>query len=134
MPVVIPYSIKIIAALLSRPDQFCPLEFILRKQKDGALSCRFPRRASDSSHNIFLRVIKNGLRGIEAESVEMKFLDPVASIGNEELPDRPTIFPVEINRFTPFVFPLTIHVIVGVNTEVISIRPEVVVDDVENHA
>src|SRR6266567_3749421 len=134
MPVVIPYSVKIIAALLSGPDQFCPLEFILLKQKDVALSRRFPRRASDSSHNIFLRVIKNGLRGIKAESVEMEFLNPVASIGDEELPDRPAIFPVEINGFTPFVFSLMIHVIVRVNTEVISIRPEVVVDDIENHA
>src|SRR5437763_16545734 len=86
------------------------------------------------THNRFRRFVINALSRIKPKTVEMKFLDPVASIGDEEFPDRPAIFPVEINQFTPFVFPLTIHVILGVNTELVSIRPEVVVDDVENHA
>src|SRR5207245_9927412 len=78
MPVVIPYYIKVIDALLSGPNQFCLLEFIFHKQKDGSLSDRLPRRAPDRSHDVFLRFVMNALGRIEPETVKMNFLDPVA--------------------------------------------------------
>ena len=48
----------------------------------------------------------NALGRIESKTVEMKFLDPVASIGDEEFADWSGIFPIEINRIAPFVFAL----------------------------
>src|SRR5437879_4486791 len=133
MPVVIPYSIKVIATLLSVSHQFCLLQFIFRTQEDGPPSGRLPRRAPDCSHDVFLRFVMNALGRIEPKTVKMKFLDPVASIGDKELADWPAVFPIEINRIAPFVFALAIDVIVGVNAEIISVGSEVIVNDIENH-
>src|SRR4029077_20957080 len=83
-------------------------------------------------HDIFLRVVMNALGRIEPKTVEMKFLDPVPSIGNEELADWSAILPIEIDRIAPFVFALAIDVIVGVNTEIISVGSEVIVNNIEN--
>jgi hypothetical protein len=71
---------------------------------------------------------------IEPKTVEMKFLDPVASIGDEEFADWSGIFPIEVNRIAPFVFALAIDVIVGVNAELISVGSEVILNNVVNHA
>ena len=90
-----------------------------------------PRRAPDRSHDVFLRFVMNALSRIESKTVEMKFLDPVASIGDEEFADWSAIFPIEINRIAPFVFALAIDVIVRVNAEIISVGSEVIVNDVE---
>ena len=118
----------------SGPNQFCLLAFILGKQKDGTLSRRFPRRAPDCSDDVFLRFVMNALGRIESKTVEMKFLDPVAPIGDEEFADWPGIFPIEVNRIAPFVFALAIDVIVGIHAEIISVGSEVIVNNVENHA
>ena len=59
----------------------------------------------------------NALRRIEPKTVEMKFLDPVASVGDEKFANRSAIFSVEIDRVAPFVFALAIDVIVGINAE-----------------
>ena len=76
----------------------------------------------------------NALRGVEAKSVEVKFLDPIFAVGDEEFADGSGIFPVEIDRVTPLVPAFALQVIIRKNAEIISVRPEVVVNDIENHA
>jgi len=63
----------------------------------------------------------------------MKFLNPVTGIRDEKLPDRSRILPIEIDRIAPFVFFLANQIIIGENSEIISVGPEMVVNDVENY-
>jgi hypothetical protein len=63
----------------------------------------------------------------------VKFFNPVTSIGDEELADRPRIRPIEIDRIAPFIFVSANQIIVGKSAEIISIRSKVVIDDVEDH-
>ena len=50
------------------------------------------RRAPDRADDVFLRFVMNALGRIESKSVEMKFLDPVAAIGDEKFAHRPANF------------------------------------------
>ena len=64
----------------------------------------------------------------------MKFLNPVPAIRDEKLPDGTRIGSIEINGITPFVFFFANQIIVGKNTKIVSVGPEVVVNDVQNHS
>src|SRR5205823_13869636 len=64
----------------------------------------------------------------------MKFLNPIASISDEKLADWSAVFPIEIDRVSPFVFFIATQIIVRKRTEIISVRPEMIVDDVQNDA
>jgi hypothetical protein len=86
MPVVIPESVKIVAALRTSPNHLCFLTFVFREQNDRALACCAPSRSPDRTYNIFLGAIENALRRIKTKPIEMEFLNPVARVGNEKLP------------------------------------------------
>src|SRR5262245_49192707 len=64
----------------------------------------------------------------------MKFIDPVAGIGYEKFPDPGGIVAVEINGFAPFVFVSIRKVCGGELRQIISVRAEMVVNDVEDDA
>jgi len=74
----------------------------------------------------------NVLGGVETEPIEMKFIDPVAGVGDEELTDRPGVLAVKVDRIAPIVFVALGEIIFGINPQVISVRSEMVVNDVEN--
>ena len=52
------------------------------------------------------RVIEDRLRGIEAQTIEAEFADPVAGIGDEVFAHRTAVFAIEVNRITPLVIVL----------------------------
>ena len=88
MEIVVPHSVEIIATFTARSNQFGFLPLIFCEQKNRARTSRFARGAADGADDVFIRIVKNALRRIEAESIEMKLLDPVAPIGDEESADR----------------------------------------------
>ena len=88
----------------------------------------------DRTNDVLLGLFTDGVQCVEAEPVEMKFLDPVASISDEKLANWARVRPIEINRVAPFVFSFANEIIVRKNTKIIPIGSEVVVNDVENHA
>ena len=64
----------------------------------------------------------------------MKLVDPVAGIGDEELPDRTGIGTIEVDRISPFVV-VPIGEIGGrKRSQVVAHRSQVVVHDVEDHS
>ena len=75
----------------------------------------------------------DALGGVETETIEMKFCDPVTPVANEKFADRSGVFAVEVNRVTPFVLSLAIDVILRVNAKVISVRPEMIINNVKDH-
>jgi len=64
----------------------------------------------------------------------MEFLNPVARVGNEKLPYWPAVLPIEINRVSPFVLFVPPQIIIRKRAEIVSVRPEVIVNDVKNDA
>ena len=134
MQIVIPERVEIVAAFAARPNQFRFLRFVLRDQNDRALAGGGARRPADRADDVFARMIDDALRGIETKAVEMKFIDPVAAVGDEKLAHRSGVRSVEIDRIAPIVLVSVGKIIVGKNPQIISVRAEVVVNDVENDA
>jgi hypothetical protein len=60
-----------------------------------------------------LRLVIDVLRSIETQSVQVKFLDPVSGIRDKILADRPTLFRLRIDRFTPVGFVFRCKVVAG---------------------
>ena len=134
MKIVVPNCVKIIAAFAPRLYQFGFLSLVLRDQNNRALSSGFARGAADGADDIFLGFIKDALRRIESKSIEMELVDPVATVGHKKFAHWARVRPVEINRVAPIILVLASQIIVGINAEIISVRAEVVINNIENHA
>ena len=80
-----------------------------------------------------LRLIEDRLCGIEAEPVEVKFVDPVPGVRCHELPRRRGAI-IEIDRVSPFVVVARREIRARKLPKIISVRPQVVVDDIKEHA
>ena len=89
-------------------------------------------RGCNGANDVLVGPIADCMQRVEAKTIKMKFLDPVASIGDEKLTDRCRIRAVEIDRVAPFIFISASQIIVRKSTQIISLRTEVVIDDVEN--
>jgi hypothetical protein len=50
------------------------------------------------------RFIIDTMRCIEAQSVQMKFFDPLARVSSEDLTNGAAALPVKVNRFIPAAF------------------------------
>src|SRR5215471_18224785 len=64
----------------------------------------------------------------------MKFLDPVAGVGDEKLANEVGAGSVEVDGLAPLVFVTSGEVVVRELFEIVAVGTEVVVNDVENHA
>ena len=71
------------------------------------------------------------MNGIEAESVEVIFLEPVKSIVNEEVAHDTTVRAIEVDRISPGCLMALGKELRRVLVEVIAFRTEVVVDNIE---
>ena len=70
---------------------------------------------------------------VETESVELKFLNPVTPVRDEEFPDWSRVRSIKIDRIPPFVSLFANQIIIRKNTEIISVGSEVVVNDIKNY-
>ena len=83
--------------------------------------------------NVGNAVVTDRVHSVETKPVEMKLLDPIFGILDKEVADPPGVWPVEIDRFAPGGTDARIKEIRRVERKVISVRPEVIVNDVEQH-
>ena len=74
-----------------------------------------------------------GVDGIQPEAIEMKLFDPVTSILDKKLPHLFGAGSVEIDRLSPFVGISIGEVFVAEGRQIVSIRSQMVVHNVENH-
>src|SRR5205823_3057371 len=88
MEIVVPNRIEIVAAFFARLNQFCYLPFILRDQKNFSRLGRFAGGPANRADDVLVRVIMDRVGGIEAEAIEVEFLDPVPAVGDVEFADR----------------------------------------------
>src|SRR5438128_1096493 len=64
----------------------------------------------------------------------MEFVNPIPRIGHEELANRLGVLAIEVDGVAPFVRVALADVVGGELTQVIAIWPEMVVNDIEDHA
>src|SRR5579871_4295887 len=80
------------------------------------------------------RVVLDGLRRVQAKTVELKLVDPIAGVRNEEFAYRSRIGVVKIDGVAPFVLVPLRGVMIRELRKVVAVGTEMVVDDVEKDA
>ena len=85
--IVAPHSIQSPSPLLDRPDGFDELRFAFGDQGSPSVRRRLSRVPREVGQHMHRALVMNRVNGIESQSVHMKFVDPVAGVLNEELPD-----------------------------------------------
>ena len=85
MKIVIPHPIQAVAAFTLRQRHLGFLQIVLGDQNDRTPARGLTRSTAQCADNVFFGVVANGVRRVEPEAIEMKFLDPIASVGDEEL-------------------------------------------------
>ena len=78
------------------------------------------------------RPVENRVQRVEPQPVDVVLLDPVAGVPDEVTPHLVAVAVVEVDRRAPWRV-ITVGEVGGVIVEIISLRPEVVVDHVEHH-
>ena len=132
MEVVIPQGVEPVTAPLGRTRQLGVLRLVLSDDKGASSAPRRSHLPRDGGDNMIFRSIENCLRRVEPQPVEMILVDPIARIGDEEFARRPGIGTVEIDGLTPFVVVAIGEIGLGERFEIVSVRAEMVVDDVED--
>ena len=132
MEVVVPQGVEPVTAVLGRARQLGVLRLVLSDDKGASAAPRRSHLPRDGGDNMIFRSIENCLRRVEPQPVEMILVDPIARIGDEEFARRPGIGTVEIDGLTPFVVVAIGEISRGEQFEIVSVRAEMVVDDVED--
>ncbi len=79
------------------------------------------------------RVVVDVLSRIQPQSIEMVLFDPVCGVGEKIFANRLAVRAIKIQRWTPIGGVSVREVSFGKLTEVIAIRPQVVIDHVQNY-
>ena len=79
------------------------------------------------------RIILDGVDSVEAKPVEMKFLDPIFGVLDEEVAHRARVRPIKLDRIAPRGFVPAGEEIGRVEGQEIPFRTEVAVHDVKQH-
>ena len=78
------------------------------------------------------RRIINGMKGIEPQSIDMEFLDPEYGVLEKEIPDFIAIGTIEVDGLPPR-GAVSIGKVWPEIPKIISLGPEVIIDDVKNY-
>ena len=83
----------------------------------------------DFGEDVLGRSVRDRVRRIEPEAVNVKFTAPIAGVFNKEFSHR---FQLEIQAIAPGRLVPWIEIVAAISAEIIAVRTEVVVDHVEN--
>src|ERR1700721_1343962 len=78
--------------------------------------------------------VVNVLGGIEPQPIQMEFPDPVCGVRQIKLTNRPAVHAIEVDGVAPIGRVLQTEIIVAEFPQIVSVRTQVVVDDVQNDA
>ncbi len=127
MKVVVPEAVEPVAENHPRVLRLVLADDDGRAPPRGAAHLARQRR-----EKVLVRVVRDALRGVEAEAVEVELLDPVARVREEELADGRGVPAVEVDGGAPLGLVPFGEVVLRELREVVAVRPEVVVDHVED--
>src|SRR4051812_20078191 len=106
MIIIIPERIESITTGIATPHQASFLWFVFSDDVDVTCSASGACGLADLREHVRFRVIENLLRGVEAETIKMEFLNPIARVGDKEFAHGAAVLTIEIDGFTPFAFVL----------------------------
>ena len=99
--VVVPEGVDAETSLARRPDQTRLLRFVFGHQKGASARGRSADLPGNGRQDMLFRYVVYGLRRVEPQTVEMKFLDPIRRIGQNELSYLRGRVPVEVQSLAP---------------------------------
>src|SRR3954467_13663234 len=88
---------------------------------------------SQFNKDVRLRVVHDGMNGIQSQAVQVVFLKPVKRIVDEVISNRTAAYPIKIDRLAPWSFVALRKELRRVKRLVISFRAEVVVHNIKQH-
>src|SRR5262249_43139147 len=132
--VIVPERVKAVPTALWWADQFRVLWFVLGHEEGGASMGCVSHAASYGCENMIRGGIVDVLSGIQAQAVEVKFLDPVAGIGNEKLAHRTGMLVCIVNRWAPVRGVAIRKIFWGELRQKIAVWSHMVVDHIQDHA
>ena len=91
-----------------------------------------PHLPDDGGEDMVFRLVEDLLCRVQPQPVEMVFVDPIAGIGEEKIAHRSGIGAIEIDRLAPFVGVAVGQISRRERFEIVPVRAEMVVDDVED--
>ena len=130
--IIVPERIETITTGFHWPDQVRVLRFVFCHEINAAPSRCLARTSGDRVQNVLGRGIENLLRRIETQPVAMKLIDPVSRVRDKQLADRTAELVVKIQRIAPFIPVALAEVMWSELRQVVSVRPEMVIDHIEN--
>jgi len=110
------------------------VRFVLENKVNVAAGQPCADRLSEFSNEVLLGIVENRMDRVEAQTVEMKLLEPVQGILDEKVADNASAgLAVEIDSGAPGRLVSFGEEGLGVSVEVIPSRAEMVVDGVEEY-
>src|ERR1700730_2145318 len=106
---------------------------VLEHEMNFAASYAAPDRLAYFADDVGRAFVVNRVHGVEAQSVEMKLLQPVKRVVYEKIAHRPALRAVEINGCAPRRLAAVGEEIASDCRQVIPLGAKVVVDDVEKN-
>src|ERR1051326_7564237 len=129
VPVVVPEHVDAVLR-----QQAHVLRLVFRDDEDAPPRRRLARAAGDQRDHVLGAVVVDRLRGIEAEAVEAKLVDPIRRVLADEFAHRGGAVAIVVDRLAPIGRVLFREVRFRELREIAAVGAEVVVDDVEEHA
>src|SRR5205823_3386909 len=133
--VVAPLAVEREAPPRLRPDDARIVEIALCDHQRAAAE-RFAERVNrrgDLGEDVHGRKIEDAVDGVQTKAIEVALAHPIERVVDEVAPDLVTLRPIEVDRLTPR-RAIPVGEVRPEFGQVISFRPEVVVDDVKDDA
>ena len=132
--VVVPLR-RVLARAAVRPaDQPARLVLlVLQHQMQRPLRCCRADALRQLLQQMRRTVVQQRVHGVEPQAVEVEFLSPVEGVVDDEVPDRAGMLAVEVDRRPPWRLDPVGEGLWGNGMDVGALRPEMVIDDIEQH-
>ena len=134
MHVVVPLSVvqrAVAACPALQPSRLVVL--VLKYQMRTARQRRAAHPLRQLLQDVHRAVIHDGVHRVEAQAVQVKLLEPVEGVMNEEFAHAAVVVAIEIDRRAPGCVMARIEELRCVQRQVIAFRAKVVVDHIQDH-
>ncbi len=134
MKIVVPLAVVAVAANLARANQARVVGRAFREKKYLAIEglCGLMDFVCQLFEESVRRVIQNRVHRVQTQRIDVKLLNPVKRVIDKVAAHRIAIRPVKVQRRAPWRL-VAVGKVRAEFGEIISLRPEMVVDHIENH-
>src|SRR5690348_15771676 len=101
MKIVVPQRVETVSMFLVRTNDSTFLRLVFTHDVDLSSSAGSARCGGDLLQDVSGRAVENLLRRVEAQSVEVKLLDPIPNVREKKFSHGRGVLSVEIERISP---------------------------------